>query len=111
MFFQSKFDNLYGCRESLVDGIKRATDVMLAGKVAMVAGYGDVGKGCAHALRAFGCRVMIVEIDPITALQAAMEGIYHNWKIFMDVLRGIYKSHMPKIINFAYNKNVYKAAS
>ncbi|CAC5402664.1 E3.3.1.1 [Mytilus coruscus] len=71
---KSKFDNLYGCRESLVDGIKRATDVMLAGKVAMVAGYGDVGKGCAHALRAFGCRVMIVEIDPITALQAAMEG-------------------------------------
>merc|ERR1711894_343692 len=71
---KSKFDNLYGCRESLVDGIKRATDVMLAGKVAMVAGYGDVGKGCAHALRAFGCRVMIVEIDPIIALQAAMEG-------------------------------------
>lgn len=72
--FQSKFDNLYGCRESLVDGIKRATDVMLAGKVAMVAGYGDVGKGCAHALRAFGARVMITEIDPIIALQAAMEG-------------------------------------
>lgn len=73
--FQSKFDNLYGCRESLVDGIKRATDVMLAGKVAMVAGYGDVGKGCAHALRAFGARVMITEIDPIIALQAAMEGL------------------------------------
>lgn len=71
---KSKFDNLYGCRESLVDGIKRATDVMLAGKVAMVAGYGDVGKGCAHALRAFGARVMITEIDPIIALQAAMEG-------------------------------------
>ncbi|XP_056001044.1 adenosylhomocysteinase B-like [Ostrea edulis] len=71
---KSKFDNLYGCRESLVDGIKRATDVMLAGKVAMVAGYGDVGKGCAHALRAFGARVMITEIDPINALQAAMEG-------------------------------------
>lgn len=65
---------MYGCRESLVDGIKRATDVMLAGKVAMVAGYGDVGKGCAHALRAFGARVMITEIDPIIALQAAMEG-------------------------------------
>ena len=75
VLFQSKFDNLYGCRESLVDGIKRATDVMLAGKVAMVAGYGDVGKGCAHALRAFGARVMIVEIDPIIALQAAMEGL------------------------------------
>ncbi len=73
--FQSKFDNLYGCRESLVDGIKRATDVMLAGKVAVVAGYGDVGKGCATALRAFGARVIIAEIDPINALQAAMEGM------------------------------------
>jgi len=71
---KSKFDNLYGCRESLVDGIKRATDVMLAGKVAVVAGYGDVGKGSAQSLRAFGCRVMITEIDPINALQAAMEG-------------------------------------
>jgi adenosylhomocysteinase len=71
---QSKFDNLYGCRESLVDGIKRATDVMLAGKVACVAGYGDVGKGSAQALRAFGARVIITEIDPINALQAAMEG-------------------------------------
>jgi len=71
---KSKFDNLYGCRESLVDGIKRATDVMLAGKVAFVAGYGDVGKGCAQALRAFGARVLVSEIDPINALQAAMEG-------------------------------------
>jgi len=71
---KSKFDNLYGCRESLVDGIKRATDVMLAGKCAVVAGYGDVGKGCAQALRAFGARVLITEIDPIIALQAAMEG-------------------------------------
>lgn len=71
---KSKFDNLYGCRESLVDGIKRATDVMLAGKVACVAGYGDVGKGCAQALRAFGARVIVTEIDPINALQAAMEG-------------------------------------
>ncbi|XP_071441692.1 adenosylhomocysteinase [Hetaerina americana] len=71
---KSKFDNLYGCRESLVDGIKRATDIMLAGKVAVVAGYGDVGKGCAQALRAFGARVIITEIDPINALQAAMEG-------------------------------------
>lgn len=71
---KSKFDNLYGCRESLVDGIKRATDVMVAGKVAVVAGYGDVGKGCAQSLRAFGARVIITEIDPINALQAAMEG-------------------------------------
>jgi len=71
---KSKFDNLYGCRESLVDGIKRATDVMLAGKVAVVAGYGDVGKGSAQSLRAFGCRVLITEVDPICALQALMEG-------------------------------------
>jgi len=71
---KSKFDNLYGCRESLVDGIKRATDVMLAGKVAMVAGYGDVGKGSAQSLRGFGCRVIITEVDPINALQASMEG-------------------------------------
>jgi len=71
---KSKFDNLYGCRESLVDGIKRATDIMLAGKVAVVAGYGDVGKGCAQSLRGFGSRVIITEIDPINALQASMEG-------------------------------------
>ena len=71
---KSKFDNLYGCRESLADGIKRATDVMVAGKVVVVAGYGDVGKGCAHALRGLGARVLITEIDPIIALQAAMEG-------------------------------------
>merc|ERR1712128_421198 len=71
---KSKFDNLYGCRESLVDGIKRATDVMLAGKTAMVAGYGDVGKGSAQSLRSFGCRVIITEVDPMNALQAAMEG-------------------------------------
>ena len=71
---KSKFDNLYGCRESLVDGIKRATDVMIAGKVALVAGYGDVGKGCAQTLRNFGARVYITEIDPICALQATMEG-------------------------------------
>ena len=71
---KAKFDNLYGCRESLVDGIKRATDVMLAGKVAVIAGYGDVGKGCAQSLRGYGCRVIITEIDPINALQAAMEG-------------------------------------
>ncbi len=71
---KSKFDNLYGCRESLADGIKRATDVMLAGKVAVVCGYGDVGKGCAHSLRSYGARVIVTEIDPICALQAAMEG-------------------------------------
>ncbi|GKZ18998.1 S-adenosyl-L-homocysteine hydrolase [Aspergillus brasiliensis] len=71
---KSKFDNLYGCRESLIDGIKRATDVMIAGKVAVVAGYGDVGKGCADALRSMGARVLVTEIDPINALQAAVQG-------------------------------------
>jgi adenosylhomocysteinase len=71
---KSKFDNLYGCRESLADGIKRATDVMVAGKVAVVCGYGDVGKGCSHSLRGMGARVIVTEIDPINALQAAMEG-------------------------------------
>ncbi|KAH3679644.1 hypothetical protein WICMUC_000784 [Wickerhamomyces mucosus] len=71
---KSKFDNLYGCRESLIDGIKRATDVMLAGKVAVVAGFGDVGKGCAMALRGMGARVIVSEVDPINALQAAVEG-------------------------------------
>ena len=71
---KSKFDNLYGCRESLLDGIKRATDVMIAGKVAVICGYGDVGKGCAQALRGLGAQIWITEIDPICALQAAMEG-------------------------------------
>jgi adenosylhomocysteinase len=71
---KSKFDNLYGCRESLADGIKRATDVMVAGKVCVVAGYGDVGKGCAHSMKGFGARVIVTEVDPICALQAAMEG-------------------------------------
>jgi adenosylhomocysteinase len=71
---KSKFDNLYGCRESLADGIKRATDVMVAGKVVVVAGYGDVGKGSAHSMKTLGARVLITEIDPICALQAAMEG-------------------------------------
>ncbi|MCD7713003.1 MAG: adenosylhomocysteinase [Firmicutes bacterium] len=71
---KSKFDNLYGCRESLADGIKRATDVMIAGKVVVIAGYGDVGKGCAHSMRSYGARVLVTEIDPICALQAAMEG-------------------------------------
>ena len=71
---KSKFDNLYGCRESLADGIKRATDIMVAGKVVLVCGYGDVGKGCAQSMRGFGARVLVTEIDPICALQAAMEG-------------------------------------
>ncbi|WP_432735113.1 adenosylhomocysteinase [Maridesulfovibrio sp. FT414] len=71
---KSKFDNLYGCRESLADGIKRATDVMIAGKIVVVVGYGDVGKGCAQSMRGFGARVIVTEIDPICALQAAMEG-------------------------------------
>jgi len=71
---KSKFDNLYGCRESLADGIKRATDIMIAGKNVLVAGYGDVGKGSAQSMRAFGARVYVTEIDPICALQARMEG-------------------------------------
>ena len=71
---KSKFDNLYGCRESLADGLKRALGVMIAGKCACVCGYGDVGKGCAHSLRGFGARVIVTEVDPINALQAAMEG-------------------------------------
>ncbi|MBX7058518.1 MAG: adenosylhomocysteinase [Leptospirales bacterium] len=86
---KSKFDNLYGCRESLVDGIKRATDIMLAGKTAVVCGYGDVGKGSAQSLRAFGCRVVVTEIDPINALQAAMEGYLvdtmDNWADKADI--------------------------
>ncbi|MBR6436457.1 MAG: adenosylhomocysteinase, partial [Thermoguttaceae bacterium] len=71
---KSKFDNLYGCRESLADGIKRATDIMIAGKTVVVAGYGDVGKGCAQSMKSYGAKVLITEIDPICALQAAMEG-------------------------------------
>ncbi len=81
---KSKFDNLYGCRESLADGIKRATDIMLAGKVVMVCGYGDVGKGCARSMRSYGARVIVSEIDPICALQAAMEGF--EVKTLEDVL-------------------------
>ncbi|CAD5121291.1 DgyrCDS9820 [Dimorphilus gyrociliatus] len=105
---KSKFDNLYGCRESLIDGIKRATDVMLAGKVALIAGYGDVGKGSAQALKSFGARVIIAEIDPINALQAAMEGyevstveaalpearIYVTTTGCKDILRGEHFSQM-----------------
>ena len=89
LLLQSKFDNLYGCRESLVDGIKRATDIMLAGKVAVVAGYGDVGKGSVRALQAFGARVLVTEIDPINALQAAMEGMFSNQNIMMHSNKGI----------------------
>ncbi|CCW61177.1 unnamed protein product [Phytomonas sp. EM1] len=85
---KSKFDNLYGCRESLVDGIKRATDVMIAGKTCCVCGYGDVGKGCAAALRAFGARVLVTEIDPINALQAAMEG--YQVVVLDDVVEDIH---------------------
>ncbi|AET38291.1 adenosylhomocysteinase Ecym_2575 [Eremothecium cymbalariae DBVPG len=107
---KSKFDNLYGCRESLIDGIKRATDVMIAGKTAVVAGYGDVGKGCAAALRGMGARVIVTEIDPINALQAAMEGYQvstmeecaHFGQIFVtttgcrDIIRGEHFSSMPE---------------
>jgi adenosylhomocysteinase len=106
---KSKFDNLYGCRESLVDGIKRATDVMVAGKVAVVCGYGDVGKGCAQSLQRYGARVIITEIDPINALQAAMEGFQVTTmeevatlgNIFVtttgnrDVIRGEHMAAMP----------------
>ena len=106
---KSKFDNLYGCRESLADGIKRATDVMIAGKVAVVCGYGDVGKGCAHSLQRYGARVIVTEIDPINALQAAMEGFQVTTmeeassigNIFVtatgnrDVIRGEHMERMP----------------
>jgi adenosylhomocysteinase len=81
---KSKFDNVYGCRHSLIDGINRATDVMIGGKVAVVCGYGDVGKGCAQSLRGQGCRVIVTEIDPICALQAAMEG--YEVKTLEDVV-------------------------
>lgn len=106
---KSKFDNLYGCRESLADGIKRATDVMVAGKVVVVAGYGDVGKGSAHSMKSLGARVIVTEIDPINALQAAMEGFEvttmeeaaPRGNIFVtatgcrDVIRGEHLSQMP----------------
>ncbi|QDU95212.1 adenosylhomocysteinase [Lignipirellula cremea] len=106
---KSKFDNLYGCRESLADGIKRATDIMLAGKVAVVAGYGDVGKGCAHSLKSYGARVIVTEIDPINALQAAMEGFEvttmaeacSQGNVFVtttgcrDIIRGCHMEKMP----------------
>jgi adenosylhomocysteinase len=114
---KSKFDNLYGCRESGIDGIKRATDVMIAGKVAVVAGYGDVGKGCANALRGQGARVLVTEIDPICALQAAMEGyqvvtmdeaapqgdIFITCTGCLDVIRG---DHMKVMKNEAILCNI-----
>ncbi len=107
---KSKFDNLYGCRESLADGIKRATDVMIAGKVVVVAGFGDVGKGCARSMQGFGARVIITEIDPINALQAAMEGFEVTTleeaasigNIFVtatgcrDIIRGEHIEQMPE---------------
>jgi adenosylhomocysteinase len=106
---KSKFDNLYGCRESLADGIKRATDVMIAGKVVVVCGYGDVGKGCAHSMQRYGGRVIVTEIDPINALQAAMEGFQVTTmeeaaslgNIFVtatgncDIINGAHMAHMP----------------
>ncbi len=114
---KSKFDNLYGCRESLADGIKRATDVMVAGKVVVIAGYGDVGKGCAQSMRSYGARVLITEIDPINALQAAMEGFevttmeeaVREARIFVtatgnrDIIRG---EHMRKMKNDAIVCNI-----
>jgi adenosylhomocysteinase len=107
---KSKFDNLYGCRESLLDGIKRATDVMIAGKIAVVAGYGDVGKGCAQALAGMGATVLVTEIDPICALQAAMEGyrvvtmeeaaavgnIFVTCTGNVDVITRAHMEHMPE---------------
>jgi len=114
---KSKFDNLYGCRESLIDGIKRATDVMIAGKVAVIAGYGDVGKGCAQALRHMGAVVCVTEIDPICALQAAMEGyrvmtmeeaapIGDIFVTCTGNLRVITKPHMDKMKNQAIVCNI-----
>jgi len=114
---KSKFDNLYGCRESLADGIKRATDIMIAGKIVVVCGYGDVGKGCAQSMRGFGARVIITEIDPICALQAAMEGyevktleeVVETGDIFVtatgccDVITG---KHMEKMKNEAIVCNI-----
>ncbi len=114
---KSKFDNLYGCRESLLDGLKRATDVMVAGKVAVVCGYGDVGKGCAQSLKGQGARVIVTEIDPICALQAAMEGyqvatledVVHEGDIFVtatgcrDIIR---REHLDAMKNQAIVSNI-----
>jgi adenosylhomocysteinase len=114
---KSKFDNLYGCRESLLDGLKRATDVMIAGKIAVVCGYGDVGKGCAQSLKGQGARVIVTEIDPICALQAAMEGyqvatledVVHEGDIFIsatgcrDIIR---REHLDAMKNQAIVANI-----
>ena len=99
---KSKFDNLYGCRESLVDGIKRATDVMMSGKVAIVAGFGDVGKGSAASLRQSGARVMITETDPICALQAAMEG--YEVVLMDDMIK-----HADIVVTATGNKDIITA--
>ena len=101
---KSKFDNLYGCRESLVDGIKRATDLMIAGKICVVAGYGDVGKGCVQALSAFGARVIVTEIDPINALQAAMAGM--QWS-FIEIWILFIKVVVRAIIRGTVNNNIH----
>jgi adenosylhomocysteinase len=114
---KSKFDNIYGCRHSLVDGLMRATDVMLAGKVAVVCGYGDVGKGCAQSLRGQGARVVVTEIDPICALQAAMEGyavrtiedVVREADVFVSAtgnLRVITVEHMAQMKNNAIVGNI-----
>ncbi len=114
---KSKFDNLYGCRESLADGIKRATDIMIAGKIVVVCGYGDVGKGCAQSMRGYGARVIIAEVDPICALQASMEGyevttleeVVEEADIFVtatgccDVIRG---EHMERMKDLAIVCNI-----
>ncbi len=92
---KSKFDNLYGCRESLADGIKRATDIMIAGKVVVVMGYGDVGKGCAKSMKSYGARVIVTEIDPICALQAAMEGFEVN-TLENALLKGQYLCYLHR---------------
>merc|ERR1712203_1289928 len=97
------FGNLYGCRESLADGIKRATDVMLSGKVAFVAGYGDVGKGSAQSLRGFGCRVIVAEVDPINALQAACEGYVVTTTGCKDIITG---KHFERMRNDAIVCNI-----
>jgi len=114
---KSKFDNLYGCRESLADGIKRATDIMIAGKVVVVCGYGDVGKGCAHSMRSYGARVIVTEIDPICALQAAMEGFevkpvedaLHEGNIYVTTTGNkdiITIDHMSKMLDNAIVCNI-----
>jgi len=109
---KSKFDNLYGCRESLMDGIKRATDVMIAGKVALIAGYGDVGKGSCQSLKGLGCRVVVTEVDPICALQAAMEGyevvLMDEWASKADIF--VTTTGNKDIITIEHMKNMKDGA-